>query len=168
MYSLMQLLLVESSNEAAETIAGELGRDDFIKVMNAKARQLGLMDTTFADPSGLSSDNISSIKDLFELTKYIYENKKFIFNITTGKKIASLYVGDEFGSLINFNEVEEMENFLGGKVGETEAAGQTSISLHRINVKGEERIIAVILLGSSDKAEDVKSLLTHAQSNFNY
>lgn len=58
MYSLLQLLLVESSNEAAETIAGEMERDTFIEAMNAKARQLGMMHTSFADPSGLSAENV--------------------------------------------------------------------------------------------------------------
>lgn len=166
MYSLLQLLLVESSNEAAETIAGEIGREEFIEAMNAKARQLGMTHTQFADPSGLSADNISSIGDLYRLTKYIYENRSFIFEITANKKLSSAYVGGEFDGLINFNEVKDMDNFVGGKVGETLAAHQTSISLHMLKFQGEERTLAIILLGSDGRTEDIKTLISYVQNRF--
>jgi D-alanyl-D-alanine carboxypeptidase len=166
MYSLLQLLLVESSNEASETIAGEMGREAFIEAMNAKARQLGMLNTQFADPSGLSAENISTIGDLYRLTKYIYENRSFIFEITANGKIPSAYVGGEFGGLLNFNEIEDMDSFVGGKVGETRAAGQTVVSLHRLMVRGEERVLAIILLGSQGRTADVETLLHHVQSRF--
>lgn len=166
MYSLLQLLLVESSNEAAETIAGEMGRDTFIEAMNAKARQLGMMQTHFADPSGLSAENVSSLGDLYRLTKYIKENRSFIFELTAKEKIPSAYVGGEFDGLINFNEVEDMDSFVGGKVGETLAAGQTSISLHKVVLQGTERTLVVILLGSDGRTEDIMTLLSYAQNRF--
>lgn len=166
MYSLLQLLLVESSNEAAETIAGEIGREEFIEAMNAKAKQLGMMHTQFADPSGLSSENISSIGDLYRLTKYIHEDRSFIFEITANTKLSSSYVGGEFDGLINFNEVKDMNNFVGGKVGETLAAGQTSISLHTLQFQGEERTLAIILLGSDSRTEDIKTLISYVQNRF--
>lgn len=166
MYSLLQLLLVESSNEAAETIAGEIGRDEFIEAMNTKARQLGMMNTTFADPSGLSSDNVSSLGDLFILTKYINDNKSFIFDITANEKLSTVYTGGEFDGLVNFNEVKGMDSFVGGKVGETIAAGQTSISLHELKIGGENRILVVILLGSKGRTEDIETLITYVQNRY--
>jgi D-alanyl-D-alanine carboxypeptidase len=166
MYSLLQLLLVESSNEAAETIAGEMGRDVFIEAMNAKARQLGMLDSQFADPSGLSAENRSSLNDLYILTKYIHENRSFILEITADEKIPSAYVGGEFDGLINFNEVEDMDSFIGGKVGETMAAGQTSISLHQLDFQGKKRTLAVILLGSEHRTDDIKTLITYVEQRF--
>ncbi len=166
MYSLLQLLLVESSNEAAETIAGEIGREEFIEAMNAKARQLGMMQTHFADPSGLSAENVSTIGDLYKLTTYIHQNRSFIFEITANKKLSSAYVGGEFDGLINFNEIEDMDSFVGGKVGETLAAGQTSISLHNLTIQGKERTLVVILLGSSDRTGDVETLISYVQNRF--
>jgi serine-type D-Ala-D-Ala endopeptidase (penicillin-binding protein 7) len=166
MYSLLQLLLVESSNEAAETIAGQMGREAFIAAMNTKARQLGMMHSTFADPSGLSADNVASLNDLYVLTRYIYENRRFIFELTANADLSSAHVGGEFDGLINFNEVEDIDSFIGGKVGETNAAGQTSISLHRLTFRGQERVIAVILLGSSDRTADVQSLITYVHDRF--
>lgn len=166
MYSLLQLLLVESSNEAAETIAGEIGRAEFIEAMNAKARQLGMMNTQFADPSGLSSENVSSLGDLYTLTKYIYDNRSFIFEITNKKELVTANVGGEFNGLVNFNEVKDMDSFIGGKVGETIAAGQTSISLHKLNFQGEERVLMVIILGSDNRTKDIETLISYVQNRF--
>jgi D-alanyl-D-alanine carboxypeptidase len=167
MYSLLQLLLIESSNEAAETIAGEYGREDFIAAMNDKARQLGMLSTNFADPSGLSASNTSTVDDLYKLAKYIAKDRSFIFNITADKSTDNLYVGGDFPDLINFNEVEDMDNFIGGKVGETIAAGQTSVSLHAIKVGGKEREIVIIILGSEGRNSDVEKLISHVESEFN-
>ena len=167
MYSLLQLLLIESSNEAAETIAGELGREKFMNSMNNKARQLGMLNTNFADPSGLSSLNTSTVDDLYKLIKYIADDRSFILNITADKTTDNVYVGNEFSNLVNFNEVEDMANFLGGKVGETIAARQTSVSLHAINVAGEDRQVAIIILGSESRNDDVEKLIVHVQSEFN-
>lgn len=166
MYSLLQLLLVESSNEAAEVIAAELGRDKFMELMNQKALEIGMTDTYFVDPSGLGSENVSSVGDLLRLTQYIRKNRNFIFELTLNQDIPTSYVSGEFGDLSNFNEVKGLENFIGGKVGETKAAGQTSVSLHTLSVKGESRTIAVIILGSEDRNHDVTELLHYAEEHF--
>lgn len=166
MYSLLQLLLVESSNEAAEVIAAELGREEFIAAMNTKARQLGMLHTTFADPSGLSSDNISSVGDLYQLTKYIHQNRQFILDITRDVDLPSAYVGGDFKGLINFNEIEDTTGFVGGKVGETLAAGQTSISLHELPIKGVTRTVVVIVLGSQERTEDVQALVSFVEEQY--
>lgn len=166
MYSLLQLLLVESSNEAAEVIAAELGREEFIALMNQKARSLGMVSTNFADASGLSAENTSSLSDLFRLAQYIYTNRSFILELTANQNTASSYTGGEFGELVNFNKVETLDNFIGGKVGETIAAGQTSVTLHTITVKGEKRVVAIIILGSENRNDDVRDLLKYAEEKF--
>jgi len=166
MYSLLQLLLVESSNEAAEVIASQIGRERFIVLMNEKAKSLGLKDTTFADPSGLEEENESSLRDLLHLIQYIYNNRSFILELTTNEDLTTLYDSGDFGELENFNEIEGLDNFIGGKVGETLAAGQTSISLHEIKVKASERIIAVIILNSTDRPGDVTKLLKYVTERF--
>ncbi len=166
MYSLLQLLLVESSNEAAEVIAAQLGKDEFVTKMNQKALSLGMVDTHFADPSGLSAENTASLSDLLRLAQYIYTNRSFILELTANQNLATAHIGGEFGELINFNKVEELDNFIGGKVGETIAAGQTSVTLHKIKVKGTDRVVAIIILGSENRNEDVRELLNYAQERF--
>ncbi len=166
MYSLMQLLLVESSNEAAEVIAAQLGRDVFMEKMNEKALSLGMVSTHFADPAGLSAENISSISDLLRLAQYIYINRSFILELTANQNLLTAHVGGEFGELINFNKVEGLENFIGGKVGETIAAGQTSVTLHHIKIKDTERTVAIIILGSENRNGDVTELLRYTEERF--
>ena len=166
MYSLLQVLLLESSNEAAEVIAGEVGREEFIKAMNTKAIQLGMLDSAFIDPSGLDEGNVSTLSDLYTLTKYIQENKRFIFEITANKTVPSAYIGDEFSGLVNFNEIESVDSFVGGKIGETRAAGKTSISLHNVRFKDQDRTLVVILLGAEDRKAEIRSLIQYVTDRF--
>ena len=166
MYSLLQLLLVESSNEAAEVIAAQVGRDKFINLMNEKAQALGLTHTHFADPSGLDDGNESSVGDLLRLAQYIYNNRSFILDLTADQNLPTVYKKGQFGTLDNFNKVKGVTSFIGGKVGETKAADQTSISFHKIKVNGEDRAVVVILLGSDNRVADIKQLLEYMASRF--
>lgn len=166
MYSLLQLLLVESSNEAAEVIAAVIGRDRFIDYMNKKADALGLKHTTFTDPSGLDTGNESSPADLLQLLRYIYNNRSFVLELTHNADLETAYTKGEFGQLENFNLMDDVGNFIGGKVGETLAAGQTSASVHTITVDGTERVIAIVLLGSSDRTADVKAVHKYLASQY--
>lgn len=168
MYSLLQLLLMESSNEASEVIASQLGREIFIKRMNEKAKAIGMTNTAFADPSGLSSDNVSTIRDLLRLLQYLHQNRQFIINLTRDQDLPTSYTSGDFGELANFNIIKGTDNFLGGKIGETLAAGQTSATLHTLQVKGEERIVAIIILGSNARNDDVLQLLSYAEERFSY
>jgi hypothetical protein len=167
-YSLLQLLLVESSNEASETIAGEVGREKFITAMNDKARQLGMLHTNFADPSGLSSQNVSTVGDLSKLVSHIYQNHHFIFDITARTEVKNAYVGGEFSDLVNFNEVKDLDGFVGGKIGETLAAKQTSITLHKVRFGNESRTIVVILLGTESRSEEVIKLLSYVRAKYSH
>lgn len=160
LYSLLQLLLLESSNEASEVIASHLGREKFINLMNDRAATLGLANTTFADPSGLSADNKSSLNDLLRLTEHIFTTRSFLFNLSAERDLK------ELGDLINFNPIEADDSFVGGKIGETIAAGQTSISLHQLSFDGQDRILVVIVLGSESREADVTYLLQYVKDRF--
>ena len=63
---LMHLALMSSENRAASALGRTYpgGMPMFVQLMNAKARQLGMSDTVFVEPTGLSSKNQSSAKDL--------------------------------------------------------------------------------------------------------
>ena len=68
---LMTAMLVRSDNSASETLAGDYpgGREEFIREMNNRARQLGMHNTHFEDASGLSANNVSSAEDIAILVK---------------------------------------------------------------------------------------------------
>ena len=165
-YTLLKLLLVESSNEAADVIAHEVGLSDFIDAMNNKAKDIGMDNTNFDDPSGLSSDNTSTAEDMFTLIKYMYNDKSFLLDITADVELSNVYLDEEFSELINFNEVENIDNFIAGKVGETEAAGLTSLTLHEVTIQGEDRVVVVVLLGTDDRNRDIGTLLSDIESRY--
>jgi len=68
---LLLLALMASENRAAAALARTYpgGTEAFVAAMNAEAGRLGLHDTRFADPTGLSPDNVSSAQDLARLVK---------------------------------------------------------------------------------------------------
>ena len=74
---LLHLLLIASDNAAARAIAriSPWGSEGFIARMNEKARELGLDDTRYADPSGLLADNVSSAYDMARLIAYAAERR---------------------------------------------------------------------------------------------
>jgi len=68
---LLQLALMSSENRAAHALArrSRLGLTGFVAAMNVKARALGMNDTQYSDPTGLSSRNVSTARDLSRLVR---------------------------------------------------------------------------------------------------
>src|SRR4029434_2032015 len=63
---MLRLALMASENRAASALARHYpgGKEACVEAMNRKARSLGMTHTRFADPTGLSSDNVSTASDL--------------------------------------------------------------------------------------------------------
>lgn len=161
-FSLLHPLLTESSNEAANAIADSIGRERFISLMNKKAKAIGMTDTVFVDPHGISEENISSTKDLFQLAKYLYHNRSFILNISNNNARQSVYGPPAFKDLKNFNIFTEYPEFVGGKVGSTIAAKETIVSIFEVDTEAGKRPVVIIVLGSDHAAEDAKYLFNEA------
>ncbi len=165
-YDLLFLLLQESSNEAAETLAADRGRDQFVRSMNEKATAIGLKNTNFSDPSGAESD-LSTPEDLFTLLRYIGDNRRFVFGITTGDLTGSAYGTSAFQNINDFNVIKSVPaTLVGGKIGQTNEAGETYAGVFSVAIGGQDREIAVIVLGSKDAQTDVKKLLQFVKASY--
>ena len=72
---LMHLALMSSENRAAHALGRSYpgGLEQFVRLMNAKARELGMRDTRYVEPTGLSSLNQSSARDLATLVSVAYQ-----------------------------------------------------------------------------------------------
>ncbi len=72
---MMHISLMSSENRAANALGRTYpgGMRKFVHDMNAKARELGMHDTRFVEPTGLSSENKSSARDLVTLVSAAYE-----------------------------------------------------------------------------------------------
>ena len=72
---LLQLALMASENRAASALGRTYpgGMSTFVGAMNAKARAIGMSDSSFADPTGLSSANVANARDLARLVLAAHE-----------------------------------------------------------------------------------------------
>jgi len=66
---MLRLALMSSENRAASALSRNYpgGQTAFITAMNAKAKALGLTETHFSDPTGLTPENVSSARDLAKM-----------------------------------------------------------------------------------------------------
>ncbi len=157
-------LLLESSNDAAAAIAEHRGKRRFLNLMNRKALALGMGSTQFADPSGLSANNTASVRDLFRLSRYIYEKKPFIFDITSRlQETAPQEDSDSLRTFSNNNPLKEQQSFVGGKNGYTDVAKHTLLSVFSVPANQTRHAVAVIVLGSDSHVDDTRKLLSWLQ-----
>ncbi len=73
---LLHLSLMSSENRAAHALGRTYpgGLRTFTELMNFKAQQLGMKDTRYVEPTGLSSKNMSSARDLVKLVDVAHQN----------------------------------------------------------------------------------------------
>jgi D-alanyl-D-alanine endopeptidase (penicillin-binding protein 7) len=82
---LLHLALIASDNRAAHALARTYpgGMDRFVDTMNRMAHALGMNDTVYVEPTGLSSENRSTALDLAVLVDHAYQNYPEIRHIST-------------------------------------------------------------------------------------
>lgn len=164
--------LVASDNGSALSLARSTGLSDeeFVVEMNNKARALGLLQTNFTDPIGLSNNNISNAKDVARLAQTalnqadiaeaaIKTNYRFITKQGREKYLEST------DWLLDNGENNNNFAALGGKTGYTEAAGYSFVSRFRDN---EGRSIIVVVLDSGGRNERFLQSRQLAAWAFNY
>ena len=134
--------------------------------MNEKAKALGLAHTEFVDPSGAGAGNISTAEDLFRLLGYLRSNQSFFLNVSAGRAKNQLGASPAFAGLENFNGFGGSAAFLGGKIGRSEAAGETFASLFVLEDLAVDRPIAFIVLGSDNAIGDTAALVAYVRDTF--
>ncbi len=163
LYDLMYPLLMESSNDAAEVIADAYpaGHVEFLAEMNKKAKELGMKDTYYEDPSGLDPKNVSSVHDLLKLARYIYQNKPVIYDMTRVRNYAILK-----HQWNNLNRFLNYDTFLGGKNGYIDESRKTGVSLFDVTMaKGGKRSVVIVLLKSDDREGDAVKIMNFLKKN---
>lgn len=151
---LLNIMLVESSNKAAYALSEIMGSKEFVLAMNDKAAELGLENSFFADPTGLSQNNISTAKDLVLLAEYIITNHPLIAQITT-KKTYSL---PNLGEISNTNKMlQELPNVALTKTGFTNYANGCLLMAVGPAAGGEYTINVV--LGADDRFLEMQKII---------
>lgn len=124
-------LLLRSGNDAAVVIANNVSKseEEFVSLMNKKAKKLGMKNTTFSNPHGLDekNQNISTAYDMALLTKYAMKNKKY--RKITGTKKISFKTNKNSYTLFNKNRLlTSYDLCTGGKTGYTTKARRTLVT----------------------------------------
>lgn len=158
---LLYPLLLVSSNDSSEVLAEHAGRERFLELMNKDAKAIGMTNTNYNDPSGLSSKNYSTAKDLFVMTHYLFTKHKTVFNITNLDRFS---VGGR--TWANANHYSGRSDYLGGKTGYTDAAHRTGVALFSATLSdGQKRNIAITLLKTDDRTADINRILDYIEAN---
>lgn len=154
-------MMLSSGNDAANVTAYSLGGtvDGFVAMMNRKAEELGLENTSFETPSGLDGEeHYTTAADLAMLTFYAMKNKDF--SQAAGTKAITLCYGNPpyKRTLTNHNKLlKTYEGAVGVKTGFTKKSGRCLVSAAK---RDGEFVIAVTLCDPNDWA-DHKSLLDY-------
>ena len=145
---LLHLLLIASDNAAARVLArvSPFGSPGFIVRMNEKAKELGLENTTYADPSGLLADNTSSAYDLARLITYVSGDDRIAsimrtpyYTVNMGRRQITVHSTNQ---LVMKGDVDVQA----GKTGFITKAGYCLATLLRLPQGGPE--VAVVVLGA--------------------
>ncbi|MDO4326045.1 MAG: serine hydrolase [bacterium] len=167
-------LLLKSANEAgnalAEHIAGNIPQ--FVEMMNAKAEQLGCVDSHFANPSGLNNpEHYTSAYDMALIAKAAFSNETLTeiastvyYDLPPLKQYPegqTVYIGHK---MLKKNFSAYYPYAVAGKTGYTSLAGNTLVTYAK---KDGMRLVAVVLKGSNPTHySDTRTLFEFGFQNF--
>ena len=171
----LHAILIESNNEIATTLAKKVGIKDFIKKMNDRAEELDMHDTHFVNVTGLDpapeseTMNYATATDVAKLLRYVFENKKDVFTITTKQKHTitthntrrSVPIQNT-NKLLNNEEVEM--RVLGGKTGTTPKAKSNLTTI--TETPSQQGYIITVILNTHNAAADTKDVLHYLKKVF--
>ena len=164
---LFMVSLIASDNNATMALVRSTGLpiQEFIAKMNKRAKELGMNNTHFADVTGLTAKNVSTVRDLLILGKVVWRqadilnaaSRQSYLLQTANKQRRVISTNKLFGSFV---EVEA------GKTGYTEEAGYCFFA-KLANQEGDE-ILAIVLGSASEEGrfQEVKTLAWWTFNNF--
>jgi serine-type D-Ala-D-Ala carboxypeptidase (penicillin-binding protein 5/6) len=181
---LLDGIFLVSANDAAEVIAEEsLGsgitlsdsiraknRDRFINLMNLKAKQLGMNDSYFINPSGLEEDDemdptklkeqFSTAQDVSIMARYAIKRWPTLLNISSQPhiQIPETAMHQDYDLYTGINLLTTYPGVLGFKTGFTPEAGLTLVTF----AIRDGREVLGVLLGSTSRRDDAKELLDYS------
>ena len=180
---LLNALLIESANDAAFAIAKHISGsiDEFVQMMNDKAKELGALNTNFTNPNGLPDENhVTTAYDLSLIAKYAMGIEKFrdiVKNYTyqipiTNKKNEIRYLKSHNKLLYSTKKIDvdgkwvpiKYNGVNGIKTGYTQAAKSCLVTSAKRN---NQELIAVVLKSEGYSLySDIHKLLNYGFDNF--
>ena len=149
---LLHLLLIASDNAAARVLArvSPWGSGGFVARMNEKAAELGLTNTSYADPSGLNADNVSSAYDMARLISYASSDERMAsvmrlpeYTVQTNRRSVPIHSTNQ---ILRKGDID----VLAGKTGFISKAGYCLATL--LQIPEVDQQVAVVVLGARSNA----------------
>ncbi len=159
--TLVRAFLVRSGNDAAFAVAEQVGGtvEEFVAMMNQRASQLGLDDTSYANPHGLDHpDQYSTAADLLTLTREVLKHPELAEAVATRQITLREAPSGEERVFSNTNDLLfEYEGVVGVKTGYTDDAGRVLVAAAE---RGGRRLLSVVMK-TSDHFSDTAELLDY-------
>lgn len=158
-------LMLRSGNDAALAIAVAVAGDvdSFVNLMNKKAKEIGMNDTEFNNPSGLDEEkgNFSSAYDMALLMSYAMKNKNF--RKITSTENYTLKTNKNVYEWRNKNKLLFTYKYItGGKTGFTKIAKRTLVT----SASRDGLNLTVVTLNDGNDWEDHKNLYEEAFNQY--
>lgn len=174
-HNLLEAMLINSANDAAVALAVHIAgsEKEFAKLMNEKAKSLGLTDTNFCNPSGLDEEDkpggcYSTAYDIARIAAYSLQYDQ-IWQIMKIKE-KDIYSTDKtiVHHIINTDIlIDQLPNCLGGKTGFTYEAGK-SLMMAAHNPSNFDNQIVAVILDDFYRWEDMKDLINWSFQAYNW
>lgn len=164
--TLLYGMMLPSGNDAAYMLSFyyKNGTADFVADMNRKAKEIGLLNTYFLDPSGYEDGNFTTAEELARLGAYAMENDEFAKIVGT----SSIELTDKSQNhryyLKNLNELLAYDNVLGIKTGFTNEAGGVLLTA----IQKGDSVFVVSVLKSQDRFYDTRDLMSFILEKVNF
>ena len=165
---MLKAICVVSANDCTVAMADYLcgSQEAFVDKMNARAKELGMNDTTFKNCHGIDEDgHVTSAYDIALMSKELLNNHPTILNYTT-IWMDTLRNGES--ELVNTNKL--IRNYKGATGLKT---GSTSVALYNLSASATRdglSLIAVIMKAPTTKIRfsEAQKLLDYGFSNYQY
>ncbi|MET9802594.1 D-alanyl-D-alanine carboxypeptidase [Streptomyces sp. NPDC006368] len=147
---MLQMLMIPSANNIARLLArwDSPSEAEFVKKMNATAKELGMTNTTYTDPSGLNSTTVSTAVDQLKLAKAAMKNDVFREIVNS----PNATIPGSVGRMENNNTILLKPGVSGIKTGSSTPAGGNLLWAANTVVDGKERRIVGMVMGAQNAA----------------
>jgi len=153
---LIKAMLLLSSNDAAIALSETFGQNKFLALMRNKLKEIGMEETNLYEPTGLSSKNQSTARDIAKLMRYLYNYHPEILKLTRSPRETAYEMKTKTRKVFtNINKFAGQSNFIGGKTGFINDSGENLVSL--FNVRGQP--VVIIVFGSNDRFKETEQIL---------
>lgn len=167
--NLMQLMLVQSSNDASYALAFYATEQDidFVEEMNKKATEIGMVHSEFLDPAGLSDLAYSTAEDLIRLVEYSLQYRQIWNTLREERLVVSSVNGGIQHDVRTTNKLlGVVQGIVGGKTGYTDGALGCMI-LVADAPEGGESIISIVI-GSNERFVDIEKLINWTRTAYRW